>query len=235
MASGGVRTAYDVAKAIALGADGCVIGTAELVALGCMRLGTFANGTKAAPWGSLLRSESPGRSIRRRARASPAYTPRGAPTGRHPAQPWPSERPKPPRQVGPLGISRIKEERKTQWQPVGYFEGTDPIILTRLAAKGNPAPFPSATGSTCMASTSCTLPRRMASRWLWATCTGLPANGHRSRSSRPAVACISHEIPVILVPEKAFHDAARDRLGEMQAGQVGGLRQTPEAILAVIS
>lgn len=40
MASGGVRTAYDIAKAIALGADGCIIGTAELVALGCMRLGT---------------------------------------------------------------------------------------------------------------------------------------------------------------------------------------------------
>ena len=40
MASGGVRTAWDVAKAIAMGADGCVIGTADLVALGCMRLGT---------------------------------------------------------------------------------------------------------------------------------------------------------------------------------------------------
>jgi glutamate synthase domain-containing protein 2 len=40
MASGGVRTAFDVAKAVALGADGCIIGTADLVALGCMRLGT---------------------------------------------------------------------------------------------------------------------------------------------------------------------------------------------------
>jgi glutamate synthase domain-containing protein 2 len=40
MASGGVRTAFDIAKAIALGADGCIIGTADLIALGCVRLGT---------------------------------------------------------------------------------------------------------------------------------------------------------------------------------------------------
>jgi glutamate synthase domain-containing protein 2 len=44
MASGGIRTACDIAKIIALGADGVILGTSELVALGCTRCSNCESG-----------------------------------------------------------------------------------------------------------------------------------------------------------------------------------------------
>jgi glutamate synthase domain-containing protein 2 len=50
MAGGGIRTADDMAKAIALGADGCIMGTTELVALGCTRCSNCERG-RGCPYG----------------------------------------------------------------------------------------------------------------------------------------------------------------------------------------
>jgi glutamate synthase domain-containing protein 2 len=44
VASGGIRTADDIAKAIALGADGTVVATAEAVAVGCTHCGNCERG-----------------------------------------------------------------------------------------------------------------------------------------------------------------------------------------------
>jgi glutamate synthase domain-containing protein 2 len=53
IASGGVRTADDVAKVIALGADGVVFGTSDLVAMGCTRCANCEGGPsgRGCPWG----------------------------------------------------------------------------------------------------------------------------------------------------------------------------------------
>jgi glutamate synthase domain-containing protein 2/formate hydrogenlyase subunit 6/NADH:ubiquinone oxidoreductase subunit I len=44
MASGGIRNYFDIAKAIALGADGVIVGTAELIALCCLRCSRCSSG-----------------------------------------------------------------------------------------------------------------------------------------------------------------------------------------------
>ena len=44
IASGGIRNAHDALKAIAMGADGVVIGTAEMVAMGCVRCACCESG-----------------------------------------------------------------------------------------------------------------------------------------------------------------------------------------------
>jgi glutamate synthase domain-containing protein 2/ferredoxin len=48
IASGGVRNPWDLAKAVALGADGVVIGTAEMVALECIRCARCESGRGCA-------------------------------------------------------------------------------------------------------------------------------------------------------------------------------------------
>jgi glutamate synthase domain-containing protein 2 len=62
MASGGIRTAHDIAKAIALGADGAVVGTAELVALGCVRCSRCESG-RGCPRGIATTDEELSRKI----------------------------------------------------------------------------------------------------------------------------------------------------------------------------
>jgi glutamate synthase domain-containing protein 2/ferredoxin len=44
MASGGIRNHFDIVKAIALGADGVIVGTAELIALSCLRCSRCSSG-----------------------------------------------------------------------------------------------------------------------------------------------------------------------------------------------
>ena len=48
IASGGIRSAHDIIKAVALGANGVVIGTADMTALGCIRCGACESGRGCA-------------------------------------------------------------------------------------------------------------------------------------------------------------------------------------------
>ena len=119
---------------------------------------------------------------------------------------------------------------------VGYFEGTDPIVLTRLAAKGI-GTLPLSNGFDMHGKYVVHLTAQdgvsVVVGYLHKV---MPANGVAVTPRDLLFACTSHEIPVILVAEKSFHDAARDRLGEIQ-GRVKLVDPADlyEAILAVIS
>jgi len=119
---------------------------------------------------------------------------------------------------------------------VGYLEGTDPITLTRLAAKGI-GTLPLSNGFDMHGKYVVHLtPSDGVSVVVGYLHKVLPANGIAVAPRDLLFACTSHEIPVILVAEKAFHDTARDRLGEMQ-GRVKLVDPADlhAAILAVIS
>ena len=119
---------------------------------------------------------------------------------------------------------------------VGYFEGTDPIVLTRLAAKGT-GTLPVSNGFDLHGKYVVHLaPQDGVSVVVGYLHKVLPANGIAVAPRDLLFACTSHEIPVILVVEKSFHDAAGVRLGEMQ-GRVKLVDPADlyEAILAVIS
>jgi len=119
---------------------------------------------------------------------------------------------------------------------VAYFEGTDPIILTRLAAKGV-GTLPVSNGF----DTHGKYVVHLAAQDGVSVIVGylhkvLPANGVAPTPRDLLFTWTGQEIPVILVAEKAFHEAARSRLGEMQ-GRVELVDPADlyEAILAVIS
>ena len=119
---------------------------------------------------------------------------------------------------------------------VGYFEGTDPVTLTKLAAKGI-GTLPLSNGFDMHGKYVVHLTQQdgvsVVVGYLHKV---LPANGVAVAPRDILYACMSHEIPVVLVAEKAFHDAAGDRLGEMR-GRVKLVDPADlhEAILAVIS
>ncbi len=98
---------------------------------------------------------------------------------------------------------------------VGYFEGTDPVVLTRLASKGI-GTLPLSNGVDTHGKYVVHLTREddvsVVVGYLHKV---LPANGVHFTPRDLLFACVTHDIPVLLIVEKAFHDSAGERLGEV--------------------
>ncbi len=98
---------------------------------------------------------------------------------------------------------------------VGYFEGTDPVVLTRLAAKGI-GTLPLSNGFDAHGKYVVHLtPQDGISVIVGYLHKVLPTNGVNVTPRDLLFACTTHNIPVLLIAETPFHDAARGRLGDV--------------------
>lgn len=99
---------------------------------------------------------------------------------------------------------------------VGYFEGTDPVILTRLAAQGI-GTLPLSNGFDMHGKYVNHLARQDAISVVVGYLHKVLPTGGVSVTPRDLLfSCLTNDIPVVLVAEKAFHEAARERLGEVR-------------------
>lgn len=98
---------------------------------------------------------------------------------------------------------------------VGYFEGTDPAILTRLAATGV-GTLPLSNGFDQHGKYVNHLIRQdgvsVVVGYLHKV---LPYNGPSVTPRDLLFACMTHQIPVLIIVDEALHREARQQLGEM--------------------
>ena len=99
---------------------------------------------------------------------------------------------------------------------VGYFEGTDPVILTRLAARGI-GTLPLSNGFDMHGKYVNHLARQDDISVVVGYLHKVMPTGGVSVAPRDLLfSCLTNDIPVVLVAERAFHEAALERLGEVR-------------------
>jgi hypothetical protein len=119
---------------------------------------------------------------------------------------------------------------------IGYFEGMDSLVLTRLAAKGI-GTLPVSNGFDAHGK----LVSHLSAQDGVSLIVGylhkvLPTTGFPGTARQMLSTWTGKEIPVLLIVERAFHDAARERLGDAQARvQLVDPDDIYKAIMAMLS
>jgi len=99
---------------------------------------------------------------------------------------------------------------------VGYFEGTDPVVLTRLVAKGI-GTLPLNNGMDMHGKYVSHIGRQdHVSIVVGYLHKVVPTSGVSLSPRDLLFSCLTNDIPVVLVAEKAFQEAAREQLGEVR-------------------